>query len=109
MTTLQQLAAGLDAIDDYVRSRLRQAVAELRTRQDQIDESLDRPGDLSVEDRQTRPTGPRRDVEEFAPLNDEETEEHYAAMDVGVAAPTARSSPSRAEDDEGPPNTWLVP
>src|SRR4051794_14114796 len=43
MPTPAQLATGLDALDDFVRLRLRQAVAELRTRQDQIDAALARP------------------------------------------------------------------
>ena len=115
MTALNSLADGLDALDDFVKSRMRQAVADLRVRQDQIDAALDRPGEL------TSPAQPivmsaggegvRRDGD-AVPLNDEERDDVDAATVLGRAAAAESAAEqvrqSRGDADDGPPATWLV-
>ena len=106
MTTLAQLVTGLDALDDFVRLRLRQAVAELRTRQDQIDATLAGP-DAAPEHATAPPVRPGAD-DSIGPLNEEESEAPYPVITAtpgsGPRGPADRDS----DRDEGPPQTWLV-
>jgi len=103
VNALPRLVAGLDALDDFVRLRLRQAVAELRERQDQIDATLARP-DASPERPIVAP--PRApDGDPIGPLNEEESERSYPVVD---AEQGRRYRADADEEDEGPPQTWLV-
>ena len=102
MNALPRLVAGLDALDDFVRMRLRQAVAELRERQDQIDATLAQP-DASPERPTTAP--PRApDGDAIGPLNEEESERSHPVVD----AEQGRRYRADDDEDEGPPQTWLV-
>ena len=106
MTTLAQLVTGLDALDDFVRLRLRQAVAELRTRQDQIDATLSRPD--ATPERTTAPSVRQAADDSIGPLNEEESEAPYPVITAAPGSGTRDPATRDGDGDEGPPRTWLV-
>ena len=106
MTTLAQLVTGLDALDDFVRLRLRQAVAELRDRQDQIDATLARP-DASPE-RRDRSRRARRRTPTTRSARSTRRRAKRPTRSCDARERPARSAPTADSEDEGPPQTWLV-